>query len=672
MSTSLNLAPGQTPPGAAPQPPTTQPPTQNPTPKKTKTPDPSPDPHGTVGGVIIPGAALSSFIGLCWLIHQYGLPAVLLGVVACAIAATGALILRASRSRKRSPLRSGGFFRSGGGGGGPGPRPPKLPRSGGGQRSTLGSLGASNRAAGRNAPRSSGAGRTGGTLGGGAGRGAGNRSNGLGSLGGGTRKSTGPFSQKTSGSLGKTNQPRTNTPSLNKRSSGSILAPHRTPTTNTGAGGGAGKTGRGSGNGKHRKHSNNGHGTGRGGLLSRIHNRRTAPLKNPKGPKGPKLPKNNSAGNGGTLSPHKPGKQPYKNKPLHTPTRPLTKKAAALARAMARAAKRNNRTRPRRTKPNHLKATPKTPAHLRGAKARRYARTIRRATAPRRLRARALHHARRGTYLVGVKARKHLPYKIKLRLRHANKLRRAITRRAGRLISKPLAHAYRTGARWFLKAHLRLGTRRYTAAGPNWMRPLTRLLHVVTSPAARLVSATGSWTWLNKWIYRHTTPGALNRVNPNPQQHAPSPAGPTAPTVPTQRNTITPPHLSEGTILMAQAAQPLDQAIEAITSAGAQLLTNPADNMLGYEAVLHRLSEVQAAISGVLTQAAESTRENFKVNPAIAEAYNDYANYSTGLSDRLADIPTMYRSLHAEQIDNIENPTIQARKWDIASNEHGA
>ncbi|WP_329126068.1 hypothetical protein [Streptomyces sp. NBC_01353] len=116
-------------------------------------------------------------------------------------------------------------------------------------------------------------------------------------------------------------------------------------------------------------------------------------------------------------------------------------------------------------------------------------------------------------------------------------------------------------------------------------------------------------------------------------------------------------------------AAPLEQAADAVRQAGAMLLTSPAENMVGYEQTLHALATLQEAIGDVVRHAGETTRENFKVNPAIAEAYDDTASYASNLAQRLTEIPTLFRQLHEEQIDNIENPTVQARKWDISANE---
>lgn len=115
-------------------------------------------------------------------------------------------------------------------------------------------------------------------------------------------------------------------------------------------------------------------------------------------------------------------------------------------------------------------------------------------------------------------------------------------------------------------------------------------------------------------------------------------------------------------------ALPLVAAIDAVRTAGAMLLIHPADNMVGYEMTIRQLAELEYAISDVVRAAAASTRDNFKVNPAVPEAYDDTAAYMRATGDRLAALPYLFRLLHAEQIDNIENPTPAAAKWDINAN----
>ncbi|TXS42222.1 hypothetical protein, partial [Streptomyces sp. t39] len=80
-------------------------------------------------------------------------------------------------------------------------------------------------------------------------------------------------------------------------------------------------------------------------------------------------------------------------------------------------------------------------------------------------------------------------------------------------LSPPLARAWRYSSRLFLQAYTICGTVRYSTSGPNWMRPLAKALHIIYRPAALLVAASGTWGWLNRWMYTHTSGGQAEVVD---------------------------------------------------------------------------------------------------------------------------------------------------------------
>ncbi|WP_333733954.1 hypothetical protein [Streptomyces sp. IBSBF 3010] len=55
-------------------------------------------------------------------------------------------------------------------------------------------------------------------------------------------------------------------------------------------------------------------------------------------------------------------------------------------------------------------------------------------------------------------------------------------------------------------------------------------------------------------------------------------------------------------------------------------------------------------------------------SPFISDAYDDTATYGHSLAERLDAIPTLFRMIHADQLQNLDNPTPQAAKWDIGQN----
>ncbi|MFG3244223.1 hypothetical protein [Streptomyces sp. NPDC048157] len=647
MSTdSFNLAPAEA--GATLTAPTPQqtPQASADAPKKTtKKKDSAPETpaDGTVAGAVIPGAALTGLISLCWMIHQFGLPAVLAGVIACALAASAALVAKARRgTRSVRNARKNALGAVGGGGGGAGPGRGK---DGGGQLLRSSGGGGSLGGSGRGGGRKSGGGSLGGF--GGGGKGGSTRS---GRSGGSASLKPAGLNMPKNGS-GKSGAMLSPSPSRTGAGAGGVggggknripnQPKHRGGTTSTGLGSvgtGTGPGNRGGQGGTNRKSS----GADR---LSRIHDRKHTPS-------------TQSA----------PNMKPFKDAPkTSTPTRPLGKNELKKERALKEAAHKNGAAAVELTK-NALKDARKR----KEAEGTRRQRKVRDRLDKTRGKVKRIKQFQRDKAELK-EARSDLWRLRKLRIKTAAARVRTAVRPVTRRFSRAAAHVWRFGSQAFTRAHMMLGTIRYADLGPNWVRPLAKLLHAVTSPVARLIHATGSWNWLNKWMYRNTT----TQPDPNgPRLKPVSPAAVAAAVIRDHaaRRAVNSPWDApspKGTPIMSSSlsgAMPLVYAAEAVRNAGIMLIINPSENMAGYESTIRQLSDVQAAISQVIQAAAASTRENFAVNPVISDAYDDTASYGYSLAERLEAIPVLFRMVHAEQLENLENPTPQAAKWDIGAN----
>ncbi|MGW1409499.1 hypothetical protein [Streptomyces sp. NPDC002403] len=646
MSTdSFNLAPAEA--GATLTAP--QPTTDTPAPKKkTKKQDTSPETpaDGTVAGAVIPGAALTGLISLCWMIHQFGLPAVLAGVIACALAASAALVANARRGTRSVRNARKNALGAVGGGGGAGPGRGK---GGGGQslRSGWGSFGGS----GRGGNRKSG----GGSLGGFGGGGKAGSTGGSGRSGGSASLKPAGLNTPKNGS-GKAKPGATLSPAPGRTGAGASgmggggknripnQPKHRGGTTSTGLGsvgngtGAGNRGGRGGQGGPNRK-------SPAADRLSRIHDRKHTP---------------------GTQN--TPNMKPFKNAPKSgTPTRPLSKNELKKERALKEAARKNGAAALELTK-NALKDARKR----KEAEGTRRQRKVRDRLDKTRGKVKRIKQFQKDKAELK-EARSDLWRLCKLRIKTAAGRVRTAVRPVTRRFSRAAAHVWRYGTHAFNRAHMMLGTIRYADLGPNWVRPLAKLLHAVTSPVARLIHATGSWNWLNRWMYRNTT------TQPDPNGPRLKPVSPAAVAAAVIRDHAAHQAVNspwdapspKGSPTMSSSlsgAMPLAYAAEAVRNAGIMLLINPSENMTGYEATIRQLSDVQAAISQVIQAAAASTRENFAVNPVISDAYDDTAQYGYSLAERLDAIPVLFRMVHAEQLENLENPTPQAAKWDIGAN----
>ncbi|MEV0602187.1 hypothetical protein AB0I82_23175 [Streptomyces sp. NPDC050315] len=596
-----------------------------------QTKEPASAPGQTLAGVLIPGGALTGLIGFCWLSHQFGLPAVLLAVIACSAVATAALVVKTGRRIRRSGTgrlgrtssRSPGTHRG-----------PSGPGSAGRMSGAGGRIPATRTGSGPSLRKPTGPAVAGG-----------------GRMGSSSHKPGGSMAGKNRPLFGASNTAGGSPARLGRNAAatggtGRSLTSPKSPRSSAGSGGSASPLKRGGGAG----------GGGRSGPVEQLS--RTLRRKSPTTPTSP-----TGAGSSGGRS--QPGDVRGKHKHRPQSSSPsVSSRAWKAAKALQRAVNRD-RTGGKDPYPGKLKTRPKHPNQKaqgssdtgQGAGAKVAQRSF----------GAAMGAWRRSRYWVGRKLRQHTSALTRQRLRKAAAPIRATAHAAARYGSPLLAHAWRYGSRALLNGHLALGSIRFSTAGPNWLRPLARVFHTLTTPAARALAWAGTWGWLNRWMYRHTGGGS----SPTPPRR-PTPAGRRASgshrPVHSPTRIITTPATKGVPVGSIEPALPLQYAADAVRTAGAMMVLNPASNMIGYEATINSLAEIQRAIGDVISMAAHSSRENFKVNQAIPEAYDDTAVYAHALAGRLDSIPTLYRIIHAEQIDNIENPTIQGAKWDQSAN----
>ncbi|MFF3748632.1 hypothetical protein [Streptomyces kronopolitis] len=603
-----------------------------------QTREPASAPGQTLAGVLIPGGALTGLIGFCWLSHQFGLPAVLLAVVACSAVATTALVVRAGRRLRRAG--SGRLRRA------------SLRAPGTGHRG--GSAGPAGRGAtgsGRVPAARSGAGPS-------LRKPPSSTSSAVGRAGG--------TSRKPGGLAAKPKPLGAATPNLAGRQPGALgrgAAALGGPGRRTTPGGAAPRTApKPTGGASLRKHTGGGAAPMLSGTAGRL--ARTFSRKSPTTAAGGNTPQGGARRAGGAMQPKGGGRQQpgsgkggFKPAPQQSATS-AGGRARKAAKALTQAALRNRGQSGKEPSPGKLKARSKRTLRQGKFKVRGAWSGVRRGS----------RLTKQGSYWVGRKLRQHLSPVTRDRLSKAATPLRVTARLVARHGSPLLAHAWRYGARALLNGHLALGSVRFSTVGPNWLRPLARVFHTLTTPAARALAWAGTWGWLNRWMYRHT--GGGTTASPPKTCRTAQAGGRTAgghrPVHSPTR--ITTPATKGVPVGSIEPALPLQYAADAVRTAGAMMVLNPAGNMVGYEATINSLAEIQRAIGDVISMAAHSSRENFKVNAAIPEAYDDTAVYAHALAGRLDSIPTLYRIIHAEQIDNIENPTVQGAKWDQSAN----
>lgn len=115
-------------------------------------------------------------------------------------------------------------------------------------------------------------------------------------------------------------------------------------------------------------------------------------------------------------------------------------------------------------------------------------------------------------------------------------------------------------------------------------------------------------------------------------------------------------------------AYPLIYAADAIRMAAAAFAAAPADSMKGYEAVIENLGHLEFSMCHLLHNIAEVTENDFRVNPLIPDQYRSLGVHFLMLGQFVDEAHKLYRTVHAEQLENIENPTWQGRKWDLSEN----
>ncbi|MGW3308328.1 hypothetical protein ACWDG9_17280 [Streptomyces sp. NPDC001073] len=611
-------------------------------------------------GILVPGGVLVGMISLCWLIHTFGLRIVIFAVLAAAAAATTALVLKGGRAATRGRgRRNGGASRSNGGAG-----PGRGGRSGGGsgagRSGRSGSGAGAGRSGGGRGSGGSGRGRGSGGLGSGGGSrrpGALNRSGaGLGSTGrgrgmgsgglggGGSRNPAGKGGGKKMSPVGLGGKkPRNTSPGTKGPSTSGMWGGLFGGAKGGGLAGGPKSSGKGKGarglspkGGKHRKPSASG-GASSPSILGRILRR-----------------KKNGSGTG-SGSPASP-----KRKTPKTPTTPKTK-----APKVGKGAPGSPKGKGKGKKGGKAPASPKGkkkgkkaggspspwkhPLPARGG--RRVTTFIRRHTNPRLWR--------------GVR-------------RAASPFRRAW--RAANRIGQPLAARFiRHATSMITGLHVILGSVRLSTAGPNWLRPMARVLFWCTTPLARVVAASRSWGWLNRWMYRNAT--AIPGATPAPKRRiavvaAGTPGGGGCFPGGTH-NPVASPAGAKGTTVGAVVpystnpmlhAMPLVYAAHAIDDAGIAFASAPADSMRGYEAVIENLPPVNLALKFVLDETATTTEESFKVDPIIPDQLRAIARACMDMGIFVHSVHhDLYRGLHGEQIENFEQPTWQGEKWDISA-----
>ncbi|WP_164492761.1 hypothetical protein [Streptomyces lydicus] len=623
----------------------TKPPTPTTTPEAIKqqpkpaaqTREPASAPGQTLGGVLIPGGALTGLIGFCWLCHQFSLPAVLLAVVACSAVATATLAVRAGRRIRRAgsgrlgraSLRAPGTGHRGGAASGPAGR---ASTAGGRVPAARSGAGPSQRKPTSGTP--SAVGRA-----------------------GGTSRKPGGLAPKPKPLGAATPNLSSHQPGVLGRNAAALGGPGRRTTPSGAAPRTAPKP---TGGASLRKHTGGGAAPTLSGAAGRL--ARTFSRKSPTTAAGINTPQGGARRTGGAKQPKSSGRQqPGNSKGSYKPapqqsTTSAGGRARKAAKALTQAALRNRGQSGKQPNSGKLKTRPKRTSRQEKSKLRGAWRGLRHGS----------RLTKQGSYWVGRKLRKHLSPVTRDRLRKAATPLRATARLVARHGSPLLAHAWRYGSRALLNGHLALGSVRFSTVGPNWLRPLARVFHTLTTPAARALAWAGSWGWLNRWMYRHTsadtTPPKTRRTTPTGVRTAGAHRAVHSPT------RITTPATNGVPVSSIEPALPLQYAADAVRTAGAMMVLNPAGNMVGYEATINSLAEIQRAIGDVIAMAAHSSRESFKVNAAIPEAYDDTAVYAHALAGRLDSIPTLYRIIHAEQIDNIENPTIQGAKWDQSAN----
>lgn len=588
-------------------------------------------------GAILPGAILSGLVSLCWLIHQFGLPAVALALLAVAVTTTAALLIKTGRRTAKTAARLGRGGRSGGGGAGPGGRSSNRNGSGLGRRSGGGS-GGGTRSGGRGGLTKQG------------GRGPGSqRSAAPGAL---SRKPAGLGGGKSPFGLGGGKPP--------KNSAARTLA-------NTA--GGARPTG----GPKSPKSSLFGGPSRRGGLAPHSTARDAGPFGRNGGSR------NNGLGTNGGSGTNSSGPRSGRgrgNRNGITPTSPSGgSPAGTMPGPTTRSAGAGTGT--PGTGPA---ATPGAPKHRKASVLGRRVRQLRRgAVKSAAVAKRAYTAATSPKFRSKVRTAAKLPiksvhamrkfYRAATSLKVRNRLKKMAkpVKWSYGIGSKVLANGIRWGRRGVMALHSALGMVRSSTLGPNWLRPMARVLYWASSPLARLSSASGSWGWLQGWIYRHATSRPTAPSTPaagsttpgsTPGTHQKVPAPTSAPSA-----TGTPVSSS-----LSQHAYPLQRAREAIALARVAFVSAPADNMKGYEMVIQNLGLVNWSMAALMQTVAHVTETEFRVNAAVPERFRWIAAQFLHLGGFIDAAHQVYRQVHAEQIANYEQPTWQGRKWDISAN----
>lgn len=610
----------------------------------------------SLAGLLIPGGTITGLISLCWLIHQFGLPVVIFAILAAAATVATAAIIKMSRRAAKAASRA--RLGRGAGGGGPGgskggrgsAASRSGGRSGGARPSTSNRAGNTGNRAGSTSPaRRSRSDSTSGRAPGALSR----KPAGLGSV----KNSTTPTRPSATNSASRSLSSRTG---LGNAQSTAAPKPLKSSLNKSGLG-----------SSKDRKDPGVGTNSSRSGLLGKLgsgirtSSKGTLPTKPNRKPGSSRAGTTTGSASGSSKPLPKPPKAPT-GKTI--PTKPSSGKKTS-----AGTGKGTGKTSAPKGSGKKKTGKGKSPGRRRYTWRKHPLRKSRALvksayTKGKRIYAKGKHGVRWSYKKVTSK-------KFRRRLHKAATPFRAMYRGTRKHGGKLLANVLRIGGRWVLSTHTFLGNIRLSTPGPNWLKPLSRVLRWATSPMAKLVTVSRSWTWLAAWIY--TT--ATVRLTPTPGTTTPPPTpaagtGAPAPASPGGHTPVPSPVTTPaggstvGDNSPVHHAYPLIYAADAIRMAAAAFAAAPADSMKGYETVIENLGHLEFAMCHLLHGIAQVTEDDFKVNPEIPNQFRAVGIQFLSLGAFVDAAHKVFRDVHAEQLENIENPTWQGRKWDISAN----
>lgn len=225
-----------------------------------------------------------------------------------------------------------------------------------------------------------------------------------------------------------------------------------------------------------------------------------------------------------------------------------------------------------------------------------------------------------------------------------------------RWASPKLSRATAATARRIVRMHRRARKVRLHHPGPNWWPRLNRGWARVLTPALLAVRALMQRRRFADWIDTH------RRL-----QAAPAPAMKAVPRPirPGPHRPVTSPITKETAVSHPAIAS----AVESVQDAFAAVNGSPADNMREYEDILTGLPSLLTAIGAGLRAFADVSQDEFKVDTAIPDMLGDGSSHANELGSFLEDLHQRYRDVHEKQIENYEEATPGAEKWDVRANQ---